>query len=178
LAAFSNAEKSKFPTPTIEAEGRVYELRDTAAGILALAALNEFPTLLSLKGFAQTRSKKVLEFERASEADVSAWERSASSSTVETPTFKPDDITGRWTLKTLYAEHVLHFQRDNWIIDATGAIAGRWFARQDGVQLVGLPGLVFALADQFRLTRGVWRLSGWGWLSMKDSVTFSLARSE
>ena len=175
LTIFSDPEQSNFPTPTLQVEGRVHEFRETTSGVLALATLNETPSLLALKGFAQTRYNRVLEFERANEADATAW-GDAGPKRVMASSFKPGDMAGRWILTTLYGEYTLDFQDDNAVLDATGAVAGRWFARPDGVQLVGLPGLVFALVDQFRLVRSAWRLSGWGWLSMKDTVTFSLAQ--
>ena len=177
LAALSDPERSSFPTPTIQVDGCIHEFRTSDAGLLALATLDGMPSLLTVKGFAQTRSKCVLELERAGEAELSAWRDFASTEPVQNSAFTPDDIAGLWTLTTLYGEHALTFHAENWIVDATGAIAGRWFAREDGVQLVGLPGLVFGLADQFRLNRGAWRLSGWAWLNMKDAVTFSLSRS-
>lgn len=178
LAALSDEDMSNFPTPTIRAEGCIHELRASSRGPLALASLDGFPTLLAVTGFAWANSATVLEFERARDEDVAAWAQGeGEDNIVRDDVLRLADLVGAWTLTTLYGVQSLNLLADNWIHGETGQIVGRWIARADGVQFFGLPGLVFGLADQVRLTRGVWRLSGWGWLNMKDSVTFSLKRS-
>ena len=176
LAALSDAAESDFPTPTIEANGVIHEIRDSSQGLVALASLDGLPTLLSMTGFSQADGRAMLEFERAGDIEASAWDEARPGPTSFEP-LEPSGVVGRWTMTTLYDNYEVDLREDHWICDEQAVVIGRWVVRPDGLQIFGLSGLVIGLADHFRLRRGKWRVSGWGWRNMKDSVTFSLTQS-
>ena len=174
LCSFSDAAAaSNFPTPTIEAQGTIHEVRSTESGILALAGLDGFPTLLRVTGFSHAEGRSMLELERANEHEASKWEN-ASTESIPRLELKPSDLVGDWTVKTLYEIQQVRLQEDHWIVNEDGTVAGRWIVRPDGLQILGLNGVIIGLADHVRHRHDTWRLSGWGWRNMKDTVTFSL----
>ena len=175
LCAFADPDRSSFPTPTLTVQGGVYSMREVQGVLLALCSMDGLPALMEVCGSAQAGRRTGVHLRLASESLAAQWDDGIDS--------RLDDQLGRanvpglWRLDVMEGGLIIRLSADNWILSENGARLGRWFLRADGLQILGLTSVRMGLANLIRLECGVWRLSGWGWRSMRDAVTFHLEQA-
>lgn len=172
LCAFADPERSALPTPTMTVPGGVYRIRQVNGALLALCSVDGMPALMEVCGSAQAGQRTAVHMTLASERQADQWEDGVDSSLVDH--LPRPAIPGPWTLDLMEGRQIVQLGDDNWIYSQDREPVGRWFLRPDGLQVLGLSEVRMGLANHFRLDRGRWTLSGWGWRNMKDAVTFHL----
>ena len=175
LCAFADPQRSSFPTPTLRVEGGVYSMRQVQGALLALCSIDGLPALMEVCGSAQAGQRTAVHLRLASESHADHWDDGVDSRLDDQ--LGSADIPGLWRLDVMEGSTLVHLSADNWVRSENGAKLGRWFLRADGLQILGLTSVRMGLANLIRLECGVWRLSGWGWRSMRDAVTFHLEQA-
>ena len=174
LSAFADTERFDIPTPTKKVDGGTYALREVDGVLVGLFSLDGYPAFLQVAGFAEARRRTAVHLKSAPLALAARWDEGKPSAVDGVLT--RSGICGVWTLDLFEGAREVTLTDDNWITDMEGERTGRWFLREDGLQVLGLDGVRFGLADHIRLEDGAWRLSGWGWRNFKEAVSFVLHR--
>ncbi|WP_293971141.1 hypothetical protein [Sphingomonas sp.] len=173
LAAFADLGRS-VPTPTLRYAGRALEFRSGSRGSLLLATVNGWPALLRLRGAAHANGRTVIQTSSADDEDHESW---ASAQGIQPSyTLSTLDLRGRWKAETFSGQHLIELRNDGSIRDEEGVVLGRWLAREGSLTLVGLDKLRIAVATQFQVFDGLWRLTGWARPNLQETLSFSLSQ--
>ncbi len=171
LAALTQDDETT-PVPAVACNGGVYEVRKIADEFVMLASVDGAPALLRLDGFAEADSQFAVVLARATPTQAEGWNHAELA--VPPAFLTIDSLVGPWRLRVLEGEMILNFVSDGGVLNEEGKPVGRWLLRSDGLQLIGISGMRFGLASQYRFRNHAWRLSGWGWKNIRDLATFSL----
>jgi hypothetical protein len=175
LAAFADPNKSDLPTPTVAANGGVFEIRELDGNVGILCSLDGFPTLLQVAGFAEAGQRTAVHLKPASAHFAKLWADARPAALIGS--LARTAIAGVWHLDVLEGRTAVVLSEDGYVRGQEAQNLGRWLLRSDGLQLLGLDQVRFGLATALRLQDGAWTLSGWGWRNFKEVISFSLHKA-
>jgi hypothetical protein len=172
VEAFVSANHKDYQTPVDRLAGEFIETRRIDSTWLCLCRIDGWPALLRVEEVIWAQGRAVVLMQRASGHDRRAW-ANAQQCSLEI-NLNPQCLAGRYALTTLTGVIEVEFVADGSIVDQSLECLGTWLPAPGAIWILGLEGVRVGMATQFQCRRGGWRLSGWGWKSVEERVTFSL----